>query len=156
MKKKPLPPFVPLFIETTRSPAWRALSHGAQLLYVALKSRWQIKDDNNGRIYLSHRKAAIELGSNKDFIGRWYRELQFYGFIVMTKYGGLGLNGKGRAAQWRLTELDVNGKPASRDFLMWDGKRFEDRHPSRQLRWLRKKQDPVRQLTDTLSVKVGT
>ena len=33
-------------------------------------------------------------GSNRDSIGRWFRELQHYGFIVMTNPGGLGVDGK--------------------------------------------------------------
>jgi hypothetical protein len=38
-----LPPFVPLLIDTLDQPAWRALSHGAQMLYVALKRRFNPK-----------------------------------------------------------------------------------------------------------------
>jgi hypothetical protein len=38
-----LDPFVPLLIDTLDTPAWRSLSHGAQMLYVALKRRYNRK-----------------------------------------------------------------------------------------------------------------
>jgi len=81
-----LPAFVPLLKETMQTRAWRALSHGARSLYVALKARYSVKSHNNGRLFISHRDAREELGgSGFDEIGRWFRELQHYGFIVMTK-----------------------------------------------------------------------
>lgn len=45
--KNRLPPFVPLLIATLDSPAWRAMSHGAHMLYVALKRHWNQKNHNN-------------------------------------------------------------------------------------------------------------
>src|SRR5262249_43331941 len=89
--KNRLPPFVPLLIATLDSPAWRAMSHGAQSLYVALKRRYNVKNHNNGRIYLSQRQARQELRSHHNEIARWFRELQHYGFIVMTTPGMLGV-----------------------------------------------------------------
>ena len=34
-----LPPFAPLLISTIDAPAWKAMSHGAKWLYVALRRR---------------------------------------------------------------------------------------------------------------------
>jgi hypothetical protein len=51
----------------------------------------------------SGRNRASAIRHNE--IARWFRELQFYGFIVMTKGGSLGVEGKGKAPHWRLTEL---------------------------------------------------
>jgi hypothetical protein len=116
-----LPSFVPLFKETLATPAWRKLSHGARSLYVALKLR-HIK--NNGRVYLATRDAAKELDSGLEEIGNWFRELQHYGFIVMTRPGYLGLDGKGLAPHWRLTEVGYMNDPPTRDFLKWDGTKF--------------------------------
>ncbi len=82
---------MPLYIDTMNTPAWQAMSHGAQMLYVALKRRHY---NNNGRIFLSQRKAAKELKSHHNEIARWFRELQHYGFIVMTNAGYLGVEGK--------------------------------------------------------------
>jgi hypothetical protein len=79
-----LPPFVPLLIDTLDRPAWRAMSHGAQILYVALKRRYNVKNHNNGQIYLSQRFTAKELRSHHNEIARWFRELQHYGFIILV------------------------------------------------------------------------
>jgi hypothetical protein len=63
-----LPPFVPLYISTLNQPAWRAMSHGAQMLYVALKRRYSPNFHNNGKIFLSQRMAATELHSHHNQI----------------------------------------------------------------------------------------
>jgi hypothetical protein len=46
-----LPPFVPLIKTTIDCPAWKAMSHGARSLYVALKRRYSQNFHNNGRIF---------------------------------------------------------------------------------------------------------
>jgi hypothetical protein len=136
MKKRDkgrLAPFVPLLKETLASPAWRAMSHGARSLYIALKQRYSSNFHNNGKLYLSHRDAAKEIGSGFEEIANWFRELQHYGFIVMTKPGCLGVNGHGLAPHWRLTEVGYMKDLPTRDFLKWDGKKFRRRsRPSRQ------------------------
>jgi hypothetical protein len=121
-----LPAFVPLFKETLDASAWRALSHGARSLYVALKRRHSDRLGNNGHVHLSLREAAEELNSHRDQIARWFRELQHFGFIAMTEAARLGVNGKGKAPHWRLTELSWNGNQPTRDFHRWNGVRFED------------------------------
>jgi hypothetical protein len=124
-----LPPFVPLLKETLASPAWRAMSNGARSLYVALKLRYSSGFKNNGRIYLSQRDAVKELGSGFTEIARWFRELQHYGFIVMTEPGCLGVDGKGKAPHWRLTEVGYMRDPPTRDFMRWNGGRFSKHWP---------------------------
>src|SRR6476469_6800786 len=91
--------FIPAFVETRRTPAWKAMSMGARELYITLKGHHFVGvKNNNGRIFLSERKATEEMGvSNRESIRRWYRELQHYGFIVMTNPGSLGVGGKGKA-----------------------------------------------------------
>jgi hypothetical protein len=129
-----LAPFVPLDQEIIRSPAWRAMSMGARSLYIHLKRRWSFKQRNNGRIYLSQRDAQEEMGAAcRDSVSRWFRELQHYGFIVMTSPGCLGLDGKGKAPHWRLTELEASGGRGgntwmlpTKDYLKWDGTKFHD------------------------------
>lgn len=119
-----LPPFVPLLVDTLDSAAWRALSHGARSLYVALRRRYNQKLHNNGRIFLSQRTAAKELGSHHDQVVRWYRELQYYGFIVRTRGPALGVGGRGKAPHWRLTELGYMAEPPTREYERWDGTPF--------------------------------
>jgi len=158
-----LPPFVPLLKETMDAPAWHAMSHGARSLYIALKRRHIAGSNNNGRVYLSQRNAEKEVGSDTNQITRWYRELQHYGFIVQTRGPTLGVNGKGKAPHWRLTEIAYlynrsthgadsepglgDGGQPTRDFLRWNGIKFRNKE---------KKQNPVRESTDTPSVKSRT
>ena len=130
-----LPPFVPVDRDdAVRSPAWRATSHGARWLYVHLKLRWRWRQKNNGRVYISQRDAMEEMGcGHRDSISRWFRELEFYGFIAKTAEGCLGVDGMGKAPQWRLTEADGPGgrngdtwSLPTKDYLKWDGTLFED------------------------------
>jgi hypothetical protein len=142
-EKGRLPPFVPLLKATLQSDAWRAMSHGARSLYVALKGRYNSNLGNAA--YLSTRVAAKELGSHRDQIARWYRELEHFGFIVMTSAGSLGVEGKGKAPHWRLTELGYLGNSPTRDFLRWNGAPFK----------LTKRQNPVPETRDTPAQKPG-
>jgi hypothetical protein len=143
-----LPPFVPLLKETLASPAWRAMSHGARNLYTALKLRYSSSLHNNGRVYLSQRDAVKELGSNRTYISRWFRELQHYGFIVMTEPGCLGVDGRGKAPHWRLTECGCMRDPPTREFIRWNGRPFRDRSTRRE------KQKPGPQTGATLDRKL--
>jgi hypothetical protein len=69
--------------------------------------------------------------------------LQHYGFIVMTKGGSLGINGKGTAPHWRLTELGYMRDLPTNDFLKWDGIKFKDQPRPR------RKQNPVPESRNT-------
>lgn len=126
--KNRLPPFLPLLVDMLDAPATKALSHGAFRLYVALKRECNphTPERRNGRVYLSQRRAHQEIRSKREQIARWYRELQFYGFIVMTERGCLGLDGKGKAPRWRLTELGYMNDLPTKDFLRWRGTKFRD------------------------------
>ncbi len=70
-----LPPFVPLQKDTIKTPAWKAMSHGARSLYTALKGRFNTRLQN--AVYISTRAASEELGahSRRDNVGHWFREL---------------------------------------------------------------------------------
>jgi hypothetical protein len=127
-------PFVALRLEVLESEAWQAMSHGAQALYILLRSKAKNDASNNGRIFLSQRAAMKLLRSNSEQIARWFRELQHYGFLVQTKGGALGLNGYGMAAHWRLTELIHGYDVPTKEFLKWNGAPFVDwamKRPSR-------------------------
>src|SRR4051794_8839643 len=116
--------FVPLLKETLDTSAWRAMSHGARSLYVALKRRYNSNSHNNGRVFISQRDASEELGSHHNEVARWFRELQHYRFIVRTTAGSLGVEGKGKAPHWRLTELGYMHDMPTREFLRWNGPKF--------------------------------
>ena len=122
-------------------PAWKACSPGARLLYISIKRFLNEKIDNNGKIYLSYRDACEALGTRyKQSVARWFAELEFYGLIVKTTEGCLGVDGKGLAPHYRLTECCCHGKAATRDYERWDGVLFVD-PVARECR--RKKQNPV-------------
>src|SRR6476619_217350 len=129
MSKLKSPPFVMIERSVLDSLAWRTMSMGARVLYLALRRRYNRDFHNNGKIYVSVRLAATELGANRNQISRWYHELQHYGFIVMTKPGNLGLNGSGRSAHWRLTEVGYLKEPPTCDYARWSGDLYvpEDR-----------------------------
>jgi hypothetical protein len=122
-----LPPFVPVLKDTMKTPAWRALSHGARSLYVVLKGRYSNTRQN--AVYVSTRGAEEELGrySSRPNVMRWFRELQHYGFIVEVSPAHHGVNGHGRAPHYRLTEEWYLGKAPTRDFLSWDGTPFTEK-----------------------------
>jgi hypothetical protein len=124
-EKGRLPPFVPLLKDTIASPAWRAMSPSARCVYIALKQRYSSNFKNNGGLYLSVRQAAKEVGVNKDTAARCFREIQHYGFGVITSGACLGVDGKGKAPRWRLTELGYRTDPPTRDFLRWGGVPFQ-------------------------------
>jgi hypothetical protein len=149
-------PFVPMLIQTTNCPAWRAMSPYAREVYRVLKSHYGFEARNNGRIWLSARDGAEETGFTRNMIARSLRELKHYGFIVPTKGHCLGLDGKGTATHWRLTELGYMHDPPTKDFLKWDGEMFhEQKSPEyykrreRRLAKLRagQKQNPVTTIT---------
>jgi hypothetical protein len=126
-RRERLPPFVPLLKSTLASPAWRAMSHGARSLYVALKAFYNQNSHNNGKVFLSTRDAAETIGSGTEEIVRRYRELQHYKFIVQVTGGCLGASGEGFAPHWRLTELGYMRESPTQDFLRWDGVKFKGR-----------------------------
>jgi len=111
------PPFVQVLKSTLKEPAWKALPYGARCLYITLKSYYM--GFNNGRLFLSVRKAADELGASSTSTERWFQDLIKHGFIVSTAGGFLGAEGKGTATNWRLTELGWNGQQPTRDYKDW-------------------------------------
>jgi hypothetical protein len=123
-------PFVPILLSTLDTPAWMALSHGAQCLYIALKRESSM---GGNRAYLSTRAAARKLRAGRQKVREWFAELQHYGFIVMLSAGCLGSDGHGKAPHWRLTEKGNTSKhspeglfePPSNDFLKWNGTPFD-------------------------------
>jgi len=130
-RNRKLPPFVPLTKATMKTPAWKAMSHGARSLYAALKGRYN-RNLQNG-VYLSTRDASDELGnhSRRESIQHWFKEIEFYGFTRMVSPAHHGLHGHGKAPHWRLTEESFAGKPPTRDYLNWTGELFPKR-PTRE------------------------
>ena len=74
-------------------------------------------------------------------VARALRELKHYGFVVMTEHGCLGVEGKGKAPHWRLTELGYMHDPPTKEFMKWDGELFHEQKSPKY--YPRKKQNPV-------------
>jgi hypothetical protein len=118
-------PFVSLRFEMKKTSAWLAMSTAARVYYLELKSMHRTKPaNNNGEIFLSQRDAEEAIGLSRPTIAKCHDELLHYGFIVETKPACLGSDGKGRAPHLRLTELDTDDGPATKDYLGWDGTPF--------------------------------
>jgi hypothetical protein len=132
-------PFVPLPLAILDAPAWRAMDFIARALWLALRRKLRNDGLNNGKIWLSCRDAAEEIGGNKDTIARRYAELEHYGFLRKTTEGFLGDVGCGIAPHYRFTDLAHGTHLATRDYEKWDGSIFKN--PPRKSGW--KKQNPV-------------
>jgi hypothetical protein len=148
-----LPDFVSVVKSTIDAPAWRALSHGARSLYIALRRRYHTL--LQGAVYLSTRTAVKELGSHshRDNVRRWFRELQYYGFIVMVTPGYLGVEGRGRAPRWRLTESPYLGERPTRDFDRWDGTPFQQKRSAKH--YITRRQNPGPHVRSTVDHPSG-
>jgi hypothetical protein len=117
--------------EVMDSAAWRQMSMGARMLYIALIRPLSFNADNNGKIFLSTRRASEQLGASQRAVWIWFHELEHYGFIVMTEPGSIGP--KGKAAHWRITDvgwgrLDGKSIEPTKDYLKWTGELFD--HPT--------------------------
>jgi hypothetical protein len=129
-RKSELPPFHPFFQRSWHSEIWKQVTPEARLVYLALCARYSTKLRNNGKLFLSVRKASKELGFHKDVIAQALRELTFYGFIVMTNPGSLGVVGRGKSPSWRVTELPYMNEPPTYDFEQHTGEKFQEQYTS--------------------------
>ena len=115
--------FTKMIRNTMEAPAWRALSTTAQALYPWLKLEWKgPQANNNGQISLPVREAAARLGCNPKTAGKAFQDLQAKGFIILTEFGRMGVEGKGTPPTYEITELATRGgdHPAGRKlYLHW-------------------------------------
>ena len=100
------------------SPAFQSLKPGPRAIYIELKR--QFNGHNNGEIFLSQRIAGNAANIGRDTVGKYLTELVAKGFIVKTMGHHLGPAGVGQAAKWALTELPLNGAPATKEFMAWE------------------------------------
>ena len=123
--------FIPAFVrETRRTPAWKALSNGrARAVHDSQGVTTSVGfKNNNGHIYSFGAEGDGERGvSNRELIRRWYRELQHYGFIVMSEPWVASVSGaRAKLRSGARPELQrphigrLKGKPTL-DYKKWDG-----------------------------------
>lgn len=99
------------------SEAWATMKPAPRALYIELKRLFN--GSNNGSLFLSHRDAATQLNIGRDTVANYFEELMERGFLVQTRRHCLGSSGVGQAAHYALTELPLNGSPASKEFMQW-------------------------------------
>ena len=99
------------------SQAWSSLKPAPRALYIELKRLYN--GSNNGRLFLSQRDASQRLNINRSTVSRYFKELIDKGFLVETQGHCLGFQGNGKAAHYALTELPLNEKPATKEFMNW-------------------------------------
>jgi hypothetical protein len=136
--------FIYLLHDMMDCPAYIAMSHGAKCLYHALKRR---VPRHSNRAYLSYRMARRELKASFNKVKEWFAELEHYGFIVLAVHGSLGVDGKGKAPHWRLTELGhvagVGTEFPTKEYLRWDGVPFDPKPYRNSAKWNPRKQNPA-------------
>lgn len=106
---------------TMETPAWRALTTTGQALYPWLKMEWKgAKFNNNGDISLAVRTAAERIGCGRDTAARGFHDLQAKGFLLLTSHGRMGVEGKGTAPTYEITELAMRGEQSGKKlYLHW-------------------------------------
>jgi hypothetical protein len=154
-------PYTALPKAITGASAWRTMSFGARLLYTALRGRLRNDRLNNGKVFLSCRSAAEEIGAARSSVPGWYAENVHYGFLCRTGEGFLGGDGYGIAAKYRFTDLPHGTHPPTRDWEKWDGELFaytprkgttEKQNPVRKKRTPRPEKADIRSTGDCGSV----
>lgn len=85
MSKNRLPPFIAVYRLLLKDSKWRQLSSSAKVLYLYLRSKFNIQ--NLGEVSLAYSEVQ-DMMSTKT-ISRAFKELEINGFIKKTKQGGL-------------------------------------------------------------------
>ena len=120
--REPTGKYAQMPLSVMDTPAWRALSSAAQALYPWLVMEFKGKQfNNNGKIRLSARQAALKMGTCKDTAARAFRDLQAKGFLRVVRGACLGDSGMGKTTEYEITTITTPSNPhrASDDFKNW-------------------------------------
>jgi len=121
--------FTPMYRGAMKCPAWQAMKPAARALNLEMKALYN--RDSEGPVYMSARHAAKLLGVDTKTAVSLLKQNEHYGYTVKIAAGYLGTNGRGMAASWRLTDEPYQGRPATLDFIRWDGTPFSETKPRR-------------------------
>jgi len=99
------------------SDAFRELPGNAVKLLLRLGTRFN--GGNNGAISMSTREAKYELNCSHNHAAKCFHILEDAGFIRATQKGSFGWK-KRLATTWRLTWLDCDDIPATKEFMRSD------------------------------------
>jgi hypothetical protein len=106
------------------SGSFKAMRSPAQLL--VMKAKRFYNRTTQGPVPMSARIAAKLVKTSKDMGLSLMNEAIHYGLWRKHTAGHLGVNGKGVATFVQLTDEMFQGKPATLDFLKWDGTPFHE------------------------------
>ena len=117
-KGRGTPPFIQIFKYMLETPAWLSLPVIARAAYLHLAARYN--GSNNGKISLSARVLAKELGCAPGTAARALIKLDDAGFIRPTSIGQFKLRNR-KASEYHLTTFrcDETGEAATKDFQQW-------------------------------------
>jgi len=109
-------PFVMLRRHVMRSAAYKSLNAHQRGVYMELKARFN--GLNNGNISCSLRELAKELHCSKDTASKALAVLEDRGFIKCAQPGSFHFKIE-HAPLWILTEEELNGRAATKEFMSW-------------------------------------
>ena len=95
--------------------AFKTLKPPAKILLLHLV--FLASPDRNGRIGLSHSKAAEIAKVNKATAGKYLEELMIRGFLEMRSYE---MWQERMAREYRTTVCNYRGRSATEEFLQWE------------------------------------
>jgi len=110
-KKKNGSRFVALPYFMMHHPTFRQLSPNAVRLFIELKMIFN--GSNNGHIALSCRDAGERCGFTRNTAGKAFKELEYYGFIILRRVGHFGNR---HASEYILTCEAWNNQPATNNW----------------------------------------
>lgn len=98
------------------SEAFRSLHPYSRALWFEMRAIYN--GSNNGRLGMSVRHAMKRLNIGQRAVERAFDELQDRGFIVAATKGSFNLKSR-HATEWRLTDEEADGRPATKEFMRW-------------------------------------
>lgn len=119
-RRRPLPReerFATLHFWMLDSDAFRDLRGNAVKLLLRLATRYN--GANNGAISMSTREALEEVNCSHNHAAELFHELADAGLIRATQKGSFHWK-KRHATTWRLTWLECDGEPATKEFMRPD------------------------------------
>jgi len=132
------PQWTKWYLQHRALPAWKALSFAAREIYFHLQVRCFAETaqknrkvvNNNGQVFRSPRDLALDMGCSQKTVMAGLADLQAKGWIIATKLGRLGVEGKGRTAKFRLTMMPMGSgsslKAATQEPKRWcEGQDYE-------------------------------
>jgi hypothetical protein len=125
-KPRPGIGYLIVYSDMQDSPAFNAMRPLAQLL--VMKAKRFYDRTRQSPVPVSDRTAANLTGSSIRTARSLCREAVHYGCWRKHSDGYLSGSGRGVAATYQLTDEMFRGKPATLDFLRWDGTPFQEQH----------------------------